>query len=565
MKWVIKNDLRPDFADTLTNQLELPPILSQILVNRGFETVDKVNNFFYPKLDHLSHPFSIPGMEKGIDRLVHALKNKEKIVIFGDYDVDGITATSLLFIVFSEFGAQVSWHLPDRFVEGYGLSKIAIDKAHAQGSRLIVTVDCGITGKEEVEYANELGIETIISDHHEPPDELPDAYAIINPKLGDRDSATFDLAGVGVAFKLVEALYHSTGKNQRELYQHLDLVGLGTMADIVPLVKENRILAKYGLKRIASTNKPGLKVLLKKINLWGKQIETEHIIFSLAPRLNAVGRIGDASAGINLLTTYDKKIASKLADFMEKENRRRKKIDYKIFQEAKELIKRDIDLESEKVIVLANEGWHKGVIGIVASRIVEEFNRPTIILSLQDGIAKGSARSISEFHIFEAIESTKIYLNKYGGHKYAAGLSIDKQHIPAFREAINSFADQQLDESDLERKLKIDAELDANKLDKNFVEWLELFSPYGPQNIKPRFLLKNANLVAGSSKIVGVNHLKFKVQTPQGKLGVIGFNSAEKIEVVKNAKRANIVFVLEFNRYFGYPQIQLNLKDLEIV
>lgn len=564
MRWVLKNEVDVKNARKLSASLDIPVILSKILIRRGIKKPKEVRSFFYPKLKYLSDPFSLPGMEKGIERIITALRKKQKITIIGDYDADGITATSLLFLVLSEFGAQVSWYLPDRFVEGYGLSKLAIDQAQEKNNDLLLTVDCGISAFEEVDYANSLGLETIISDHHQPRSQLPDAYSVINPKLSEEKTPTTELAGVGVAFKIAEGLYQATGRSKTELYEHLDLVALGTIADIVPLQEENRILAKHGLKRIASTTKPGLKSLMKKLNLWGKKLNSGHIIFSLAPRLNAVGRIGDASAAIKLLTTHDKERARELSDFMEKENTKRKELDKTVYSEAKQLVQEEVDLQEEGVIVLAKEDWHLGVIGIVASRIAEDFYRPTILLSSDNGTAQGSARSIPTFHILNALEATEEYLDKYGGHKYAAGVSVPAEEIPNFREAINQYANEELDDSDLREKLEIDAQIKENMISKNFVEWLELFAPYGPNNMRPVFLIKDANIVPNSTKVVGENHLKFKIKTPQGKFSVIGFDDGDKIKLVRGDAPKHLVFLLEFNRYFGYPKVQLRLKDIKI-
>ncbi|MBN1756472.1 single-stranded-DNA-specific exonuclease RecJ [bacterium] len=562
MKWIVEKPADINLSMKLARELELHPIISQILVNRGLTDVKQMKDFFYPSLDQLSDPFCLSGMTKGIDRIVEALKNKEKIMIFGDYDVDGITATALLFLVLRRFTSEVSYHLPNRLSEGYGLSQEGIQDAASNGVSLIISVDCGITGIDEVEFAKTLGIDFIISDHHEPGMKIPDAYSIINPKLDRNVGDLKELAGVGVAFKLAQGLFDTFNQDHSELFSHLDLVALGTIADIVPLIGENRILAKFGLRQLESTSKIGLKALLKIAGIWGQKLESWHIVFILAPRLNAVGRISTPRTAFELLTTHDAREANRTAELLESENRKRKKLDERIFEEALDMIENKIDLDKEKAIILSNDNWHLGVIGIVASRIVERYTRPTILISNIDGEGKGSARSVPGFHLLNAVKECRGYLLKYGGHKYAAGLSILPENIEAFKEAFNKYTSDNIVEEDLVPKLKIAAKLGPEDIDKNLVEWLELFKPYGPDNMRPVFFMENVE-VAFRPKLVGEDHLRFKIRTPQKLLNVIGFGFGKYINSIYRSEfPLNIAFVLEFNHFYGYPQVQLRLKDL---
>ncbi|RKZ31320.1 single-stranded-DNA-specific exonuclease RecJ [bacterium] len=562
MKWTLAEQKSPRLAKKLAAELEIPEVISQILVNRELASSSEIKKFFYPTLDNLSDPMVLPGMAEAVERIVEALATKEKIIIFGDYDVDGITATVLLYLVLNRFGADVSWYLPDRMDEGYGLSRQCIDEAAEKGITLLISVDCGITGTEEVRYAKSRGIDCIITDHHEPADELPDAVALVDPKLSTDLGPTRELAGVGVAFKVAEALFNELREDKTALFEHLDLVGLGTIADIVPLVGENRILAKFGLRQIESTQKPGLKSLLQITGLWGNELHSWNIVFVVAPRLNAVGRIGSATSAFELLSTFDPVRAAQMARFLDEENKKRKKLDEQIFDEAVEKVERTVDLEHNHAIVLESSDWHVGVIGIVASRLVERYHRPTILISTADEYGQGSARSISGFHLLDAIKESSEHLLKYGGHKYAAGLCIEKNKIEAFRESFTAVANNRLSDDDMIPSLKIDVPIDANDIGKELLDWLKLFSPYGPKNMRPVFLLRDARLIR-PTKIVGKNHLRFKVLSSTRAFDAIAFSLGDlKVKTDNAIEPVNLAFVVETNNYYGYPQLQLKIKDI---
>ncbi len=563
MKWNLDEQTSPSLAREIARELEIPKVISQILVNRGIDTSEEMKRFFYPTLDKLSDPQELEGMSTAVERIIKALATREKIVIFGDYDVDGITSTALLYLVMNRFGADVIWHLPDRMDEGYGLSRSGIDEAADKGVTLLVSVDCGITGVEEVEYAKTRGIDCVITDHHEPGETLPNAVALVDPKLSGTPSAK-DLAGVGVAFKLAEALYDELGEDKSDLYEHLDLVGLGTIADIVPLTGENRILAKYGLRQLASTKKPGLKSLLQVTGLWGNELFSWNVVFVLAPRLNAVGRIGSAESAFELLTTFDHTRAIQMAKFLDEENKKRKKLDEHIFAEAIEMVEQTVDLENDRAIVLDSDGWHVGVIGIVASRIVEKYHRPTVLVSVTDGTGQGSARSIPNFHLLNAVKDSSDHLIKFGGHKYAAGLCIQPENIADFRKTFLQAANSMLNADDMIPTQKLDAELQPDDISMDLLNWLKLFSPYGPKNMRPIFLLQKADIIR-PTKIVGKNHLRFKVLNSKQGFDAIAFGMGDMKPLIDNAiEPVHLAFVMETNNYYGYPQVQLRIKDIKI-
>ncbi len=450
-------------------------------------------------------------------------------MIYGDYDVDGITAASLMFLVLNKLGSNVHYYLPNRLVEGYGLSEEGILEAEKKKASLIISVDTGITANREVEYAKEKFIDCIITDHHEPGETLPLAAAVVNPKIKGDHAVGRELSGVGVAYKFAQGLYRKLGQDEAELDEHLDLVALGTSADVVPLVAENRVLTHFGINQILRSSKPGLKSLVFECDLMGKEITTSQIVFILAPRINAVGRLGGAEKAIKLLTTKDTATASTIAKFLEVENQRRKSIDESTLEEALQQIEHSVDLENDKAIVLYSSGWHQGVIGIVASRLVERFYLPTVLIAVDNDEGKGSGRSIPGFHLHDALKSCEDLLLRYGGHKYAAGLSIAPENIKKFRERFSAVAASKLQPDDLVRKLQIDAELDLDDIDFEMVKMLERFAPFGPENMKPVFVTRNLEVV-GQPQVVGKNHLRMRVRSGQKVFDVIGFGFGDFAE-----------------------------------
>lgn len=571
LKWELLPEPDPQVVNQLAVELNLPLVVARILASRGHDTKTKAERFLSPCMENLLDPFILAGMDKGVERIIQALRDKEKVMIFGDYDVDGITATSLLFLVLNKLGAEVTYYLPNRLIEGYGLSEEGISEAEKRGVKLIVSVDCGITAIEEVAYAKARGIDTIITDHHEPQQVLPVASAIINPKASGYQYPGGELSGVGVAFKFAQAILRRLGQDESELEDHLDLVALGTAADIVPLVGENRILTKLGMDQISRTTKPGLKSLIFVSGILGQRIGTGQVVFILAPRINAVGRLGDAGLAIKLLTTRDEHKAAEMARALDEENRRRKNIDETTLEEALELIEQNVDLVSDKAIVLASSGWHQGVIGIVASRLVERFHRPTIMISIDGEEGKGSARSIPGFHLYEALKECEEFLQKYGGHKYAAGLSISPENIHPFREKFKKVTGGKLTPEDMIPRLLIDSELELDQINPELVSMLELLAPFGPLNMRPLFMTRNLS-IWGEPYVVGNNHLRLRVKSGGGKgaksspvFDCIGFGMGDMIKpLTMSGIRLDLAYVVETNYWNDTYKIQLRLKDLKI-
>jgi len=563
-KWEFLPQADFSLTQKLVSELSLPEVVAKILASRGIKTSLEADRFLKPKLSELYDPFLLKDIDKGVNRVIQALKENQKIMIFGDYDVDGITATSLVFLVLNRLGGDVSYYLPNRLIEGYGLSEEGIVEAEKRGAQLLITVDCGVTACKEVDFANSKGIDCIITDHHEPSDVLPNAYAIIDPKQKDEEYPGGELSGVGVAFKFAQALYRKLGQDESELEEHLDLVALGTSADIVPLVGENRVLTKFGMTQIARTTKPGLKSLIFIAGILGKEIGTGQIVYVLAPRINAVGRLGDAEKAIRLLTTKNHELGARLARELDEDNRRRKHIDETTLEEALKMIEKNTDLSSDKVIVLSSSSWHQGVIGIVASRLVERFHRPAILIAIDGDEGKGSARSIPEFHLHDALRECKEFLLKYGGHKYAAGLSILPENIDCFREKLKMITDKKLKDEDLVPKITIDSELELEGIDHKLVDMLELFSPFGPQNLRPVFITKSLE-VFGEPYIVGNNHLRFKVKKNDKVFDAIGFGLGDWAKPLSMKKiKIDLVYVVGKNEWNDSIQLQLQVRDLRI-
>ncbi|MFH1941268.1 MAG: single-stranded-DNA-specific exonuclease RecJ [bacterium] len=562
MKWVVTEPTDRNAVNDFVQTLMVPKIVARILVNRGIRSLEEAKRFFKSDWDGLYDPFLMKDMDRAVDRIVAALEQKERIFIYGDYDVDGITAVSLLTLFLRKMGGEVFFYIPDRLKEGYGLSELGIQHAANVGAGLLISVDCGITGVEEVALAGKLGIDVIVSDHHEPAKILPKAEAILDPK---REGCTYpfkELAGVGVAFKLVQAVVGKLGLGEKVWREYVDLVALGSAADIVPLIDENRVLVKKGLEKMNLLDRLGIRALVESSGLSGKKIGTGQVVFILAPRINAVGRLGNAERAVRLLITDSEQQAKNIAGILESENRNRKNIDEETFQEALGFLESECDIQSERAVVLAREGWHPGVIGIVASRICERYYRPTIMIAVEDGIGKGSARSISNFDIYSALKRCEDHLLGFGGHRYAAGLTIELGRIDEFKKAFHAVAGEMLEDEDLVQSLWVDAEIQLPEITEQFVQILNLFAPFGPQNMRPVFLSKNIQVV-GSPRIVGKNHLKFRVRQGGEVFDAIGFDLGGLFyRLAPGEENLDMVFVVEENHWNGQEKIQLRVKDL---
>ncbi|MEE4311509.1 MAG: single-stranded-DNA-specific exonuclease RecJ [candidate division KSB1 bacterium] len=562
LTWILDDASQNQSKDCFSERLQIPKTIADILIKRGVDTDEKAIKFFTSSIEDLFDPFLLPDMKKAAERIIQAINNNEKILVYGDYDVDGITSVSLLYMFCQNLGADVTFYIPNRMREGYGLSRAGIEDAHHKGVALIISVDCGITAVEEVAFANSLGIDVIISDHHEPGRDAPEALAILDPKCKDAEYPFTELAGVGVTYKIAQALTEMLNLDQEMLRQFADLVAIGSTADIVPLVDENRILVKEGLKRINTDNRPGLRALAQTAGLHSKTIGTGQIVFIIAPRINAVGRLGNAERAVRLLTTTNREQARNIAAVLESENKTRKDIDEHTFREAQEMVEMEYDPKDNRALVLDKDGWHPGVIGIVASRIVEKYYRPTVMISVEDGVGKASARSISGFDIYSALKQCEDLLVAYGGHKYAAGLTIHKDKIGDFRDRFNEIANEALTDEMLSPKLHIEAEIRLGEINDRFLQLLKKMAPFGPKNMRPVFLSRQLQVV-GTPSIVGNNHLKFKVKQDNMLIDTIGFNLGDKIyRISPGEDNLDLVYVIEENEYLGRVNLQLRIKDL---
>jgi len=562
--WKIKDVSDELSVQRLTDSLNISPILARLLVLRNIKTFNQAKQFFRPSIESLYDPFLMDQMESATTRVISALTENQKICIYGDYDVDGTCATALLYMFLKELDANVEFYIPRRLEEGYGISTAAIDIVHAKGTKLMIAVDCGITAITETDYANKLGIDVIICDHHQLKEDIPKAFAVLDPLKPGCNYPFKYLSGAGVAFKLAQGLCERIGKRGLPL-KYLDLVALAGAADIVPLIDENRILVNEGLNQVNLNPRPGIEALIEMGRLQTGQLTSGQIVFTLAPRINAVGRLGDAERAVNLLIATNKKDALKLAEVLETENYERRKIDVDTFEAAKELVDSQIDLDEELAIVLHNEHWHPGVIGIVASRLVEKYYRPSVLLTTIDGIAKGSARSINGFNIYEALQKCDDLLLHFGGHQAAAGLALDVEKVDEFRIRLNEVLKSSITSEDLSEEITIDSKIRFSEITPKFLRILDQFSPFGPGNLRPVFLSESVH-IANVPRIVGNNHLvaSFKQSGTDKVFDSIGFNMGEHYNMLKqNNSELDIIFsvdkTIRDNRIFP----QLKLKDIK--
>ncbi len=564
LRWDVVDKFSPEEVVALAEMLRIPQVIAKMLLHRGITNLEQARRFFRPSLEQLHDPYLMRDMREAVERLRRALLSDEKIMIYGDYDVDGITSVSFLYLILRELGAKVDYYIPDRQLEGYGLSAQGIETAKQRGIDLIIAVDCGITGHAEIEMAKNNGIDVIVCDHHEPGQTLPQAVALLDPKRTDCNYPFRELAAVGVTYKFCQGLLMRMEIDLSILENYLELVAIGTAADIVPLVDENRIFVKIGLDRLNESENLGIKALLEVTSLSTKEISTGHIVFIIAPRINAVGRMGDAERAVKLLTTDDAREAMEIAGILEMENRHRKNVDEETFRQALTLATEQLGYQGSRSLILAQRGWHPGVIGIVASRVVERFYRPTILISIENGIGKGSARSIEGFDLYDALKNCEHLLVAYGGHKYAAGLSILEENIEAFRQRFEEVASSRILDEQLVPKLVIDTELDLEQIDGMFLKLLRQFAPFGPNNMRPVFVSRGVSVV-GNPSIVGGNHLKFKVQQGRIVYDAIGFGLGEWLpELQRRDHAVDLAYVIEENEYMGRRTVQLRVKDIKI-
>jgi single-stranded-DNA-specific exonuclease len=545
------------------NGLKVSPVLARVLSNRGVTTVEEGRRFLSARLSELHDPFLMAGMHDAVARIGRAIEANEAIGVYGDYDVDGVTGASLLYRFFRGLKARVLYRIPDRMREGYGVSTTGIDDLAREGVRLLITVDCGINSLAEIAHARTLGIDVIVADHHTPSEQLPAAVAIVNPHRRDCSYPFKSLTGVALAMKLSLAVARARGLSEEAVLRDLDLVAVGSIADVAPLIGENRILVKRGLALLADSSKVGFRELIRSAGLAGREIGVWQVAFGLAPRLNAAGRVGDARSAVELLTTDSPDVARERASELERENERRREMDFAILGEALEMVGGAESIGDHCAIVLASPTWHPGVIGIAASRVKEKFGRPTVLIALDGDVGRGSARGVPGFSLYEALDHCSDLLVSFGGHEQAAGFTIRKEMIEDFRERLIGFADQRLAGKDMTPALRIEGEIPLSEIGIELIEEMRLLSPFGPENAEPIFMSKGL-VPAGRVSVVGRGHVKFAVSDGERRIDAIGFDKANLMSTgIFDGGPFDIAFTIGENLYMGNRSVQLRLKDIQ--
>lgn len=552
--------------DKLAAELELDPVISLLLVRRGLKTAAELKKFFKPSLNDLEDPFLMPDMDKAVKRLNKALGEKEKILIYGDYDVDGTTAVSLVYKYLRAYTSNLDYYIPDRYDEGYGISTKGIDYAAEQGVTLIISLDCGIKAIDKIEYAKGKGIDFIICDHHLADDVLPDAVAVLDAKREDSRYPYEHLSGCGVGFKFMQAFAADNGFPFSELEKLLELTAVSIASDIVPITGENRILAYYGLKQINSNPSLGLKGIIDVCGLSGKEITISDIVFKIGPRINASGRMMNGREAVELLLAKNSKVAKQKSENINQYNEERRELDKKITDEANAIISSIENNEDNKAIIVYNPAWHKGVIGIVASRLTEKYYRPAVVLTKSSELITGSARSVSNFDIYKVVESCRDLLENFGGHTYAAGLSLKEENLQRFKERFQQIAAQEIVPEQLVPQIDIDAVLDLKQINAKFMSDLKKMSPFGPENHKPVFCTHGVQDY-GTSKLVGreQEHIKLEIidsKSASSPIHGIAFGMSRFNAHIKQMKPFDICYTIEENTYNGNTTLQLMIKDI---
>ena len=555
-KWNIY-DVEEEKINEISNKFNINKLLAQILVNRGITKDEDIRIFLEPTRNDFYDPFLLPDMEKAVDRIVEAIHKNEKVIIYGDYDVDGITSVTVLKKFLKERGLETGYYIPNRLDEGYGLNKEAINKIIEQKYTLIITVDCGISGIEEIDECNKQGVQTIVTDHHEQGDILPNAYAVIDAKRKDSKYPFRELAGVGVVFKLIQAISIKLNLEEKEFLKYLDIVSVGTISDIVPLINENRVIAKLGLMLVERTKNIGLKELINSSNY--KQIDSNTISFGIAPRINACGRMGHQEEALKLFLTDNIVETKEITKRLNKYNLERQEKEGNIYKQALEKIKTE-NIENKSTIVLGGDNWYHGVIGIVASKLTESLFKPTILVDFEGEEGKGSGRSIPGFDLHDALNYSGEYLEKFGGHAMAVGLTIKKENFEKFKSKFEEFAKKK-NIKNIYPTIKIDGEISKNDLKVETVEELKKLEPFGEKNGKPNFLYKGLK-INSIRTLSEAKHLKLSLRDDGQLIDAIGFNLGALADEFLIGDKVDIVGVLEINEYNGIKKVQINLKDI---
>ena len=562
MRWTLKSKPEKEKIQKLQNELNVDETIATLLLQRGVENYEQAKTFFRPSLNDLHNPYLMKDMDKAVLRIEKAIENQENILIFGDYDVDGTTAVSLVSSYLKSYYPNVATYIPDRYDEGYGISYKGIDYADDNGISLIIALDCGIKSIDHIAYANEKHIDFIICDHHRPGKDLPEAVAILDPKREDCDYPYDELCGCGIGFKLIQALAGNRNQTIDDLVIYLDLVATAIAADIVPMTGENRVLAKFGLEVINTNPRPGIKALIQ--NVKKKVLTITDVVFIIAPRINAAGRIKHGNEAVALLTEYDLDQAEFFASEIEQNNSDRKELDKQITVEALSQIENNNEKERFSTVVY-QENWHKGVIGIVASRLIETYYRPTLVFTKSGDKLAASARSVKDFDVYNALEACAKHLEQFGGHMYAAGMTLKEENYQNFKNAFENEVQKTIHPDLLIPEISIDAEINLTDVNPKFIRLLSQFEPFGPQNMTPTFISKNIK-DTGYAKPMGKDdeHLKaFVKQNGSEGFGAIGFGLGKKLDLIKNQKSFDAVFCIDENEFNGNTAIQLRLKDLK--
>ena len=558
--WVLNARHAPPLAHALARALDAPPAVGHVLHNRGFDALEDARRFLSPALDDLHEPRLLLDMDRAVARIHAALTAGERLFVQGDYDVDGVTSTFLIVSVLRELGGDVVHRIPHRTRDGYGLSLAAVEEARALGCRLIVTVDCGITALEAVAAARAAGIDTVVTDHHEPGARLPDAAAVVDPRRSDCPYPFKSLAGVGVTFKLAQALMHGRGGLER-LLPYLDVVALGTIADVVPLQDENRVLARHGLLRLQGTPRPGLAALIETAGLSGKRLTDGHIAFVLAPRMNAAGRMGHADQALRLLFARDRSEGMSLAESLEEENLRRRGFDESAGRDAAERVVNELGWPACASILLWSDAWHPGVLGIVASRLVERFQRPTLLVAIDGELGRGSGRSTGGLDLTRALDDCGALLRTWGGHAFAAGFTLSRERLPELRERFEQLVSERLTPGGTTPQLTLDADLTLGECDLALTDWMERLAPFGLENAEPTFRVRDVT-VSTIARVGDGKHLRLAVQDATGSGEAIGFGMGERAAELQRQRRCDLAFTPGRNDWMGQSRVQLRIKGV---
>lgn len=565
--WVIREQGNDSDLNHLQEALNVDPPVANLLVQRGITTFEQARAFFRPNLSYLHDPFLMKDMDKAVDRIREAITKEQKLLVYGDYDVDGTTAVALVYSYFKDYFRSIDYYIPDRYREGYGISFAGIDYADQNGYRLIIALDCGIKANEKIEYARSRGIDVIICDHHTPGLDIPAAVAVLDAKRPDCPYPYKELSGCGVGFKLIQAFQKNQNKAFEDLTKYLDLVAVSIASDIVPITGENRVLAFFGLDRINHNPSTGIKAIIKIANIGSKEITVEDIVFRIGPRINAAGRMESGRKSVDLLISENITEAMAMSETINVFNSDRRFIDTNITQEALTMINADPGLRNMKSTVLFNPKWHKGVIGIVASRLLEHYYRPTVILTKSNGYATGSARSVNGFDLYQAIEECSDLLENFGGHKYAAGLTMDLNNVENFQKRFEEVVNDNILPDQLIPVVEIDTEIQLSEITPKFFRILKQFRPFGPENLAPVFLTENVS-DNGEGKVVGMNgeHLKLSLvqeEDPFHVFPAIAFQQGNKYPRIAGGHAFDICYTIEENVFRGEANLQLNVKDIK--